>query len=82
MEAVGARLKKEYAISARWRGETLLFERSGLSGTIHLRPKLVELDVHLGFLLSPFRERIAQAIEQNLDGFFPSPGNANGKKGK
>lgn len=64
---LASRLKSEYAMQARWKGDTLHFERSGANGTLHLAPKKVEIEVTLGFMLSMFRDTIAREIERSLD---------------
>jgi putative polyhydroxyalkanoate system protein len=62
-----ARLSKEYGVRAKWDGETLRFERTSLSGTLHLAPGEVRLEMTLGLLLLAFRDPIAKALERHLD---------------
>ncbi len=66
-DTVAAQLEREYGIQAHWRGDTLHFERTGVSGTLRVAAKELMIDVRLGFLLMAFRDAIAQAIERNLD---------------
>jgi putative polyhydroxyalkanoate system protein len=66
-DSVAAQLKDEYGIRARWEGDTMHFERIGASGTLRLAPKEMQLDVHLGFLLTGLRNAIAREIERHLD---------------
>jgi putative polyhydroxyalkanoate system protein len=66
-ESVAAELERAYGIQARWDGDTLHFERTGVSGTLHLGSKEILLEARLGFLLMAFRDSIAQAIERDLD---------------
>jgi putative polyhydroxyalkanoate system protein len=66
-DTVAAQLERDYAIESSWTGNTLQFERAGVSGTLHLAPKELVLDVRLGFLLMAFRDDIAAAIERDLD---------------
>lgn len=66
-DTVAAQLERDYGIEAHWQGDTLHFERTGVSGTLHLAAKELVLDVRLGFLLMAFRDSIAAAIERNLD---------------
>jgi putative polyhydroxyalkanoate system protein len=66
-DTVAAQLAREYGIQAQWHGNTLHFERTGVSGTLRIAAKELLIDVSLGFLLMAFRDAIAQAIERNLD---------------
>jgi putative polyhydroxyalkanoate system protein len=65
--SVAAQLKDQYSIQSRWSGDTLNFERAGAHGTVRLAPGELQLEVHLGMLLSVFRDTIAREIERNLD---------------
>jgi putative polyhydroxyalkanoate system protein len=66
-DAVAAELERAYGIRAQWFGDTLHFERTGVSGTLELASKELLLEVRLGFLLTAFRDAIAEAIERDLD---------------
>jgi len=66
-DKVAAQLGRDYGIQAQWRGDTLNFEGTGVSGTLRLAAEELLIDVRLGFLLMAFRDAIAQAIERNLD---------------
>jgi putative polyhydroxyalkanoate system protein len=65
--SVAAQLKGEYGIQSRWDGDTLHFERANAHGTLRLAPKEVQVEVHLGFLLSVFEDSIRSGIEQSLE---------------
>ena len=67
VNSVAARLKDEYAVKSHWQDSTLHFERFGLSGTLQLAAKEILLEMQLGFLLTAFRDSIAEAIERTLD---------------
>jgi putative polyhydroxyalkanoate system protein len=69
---IATRLENEYGVLSRWEGSILRFERTGLSGKLALSGSELELEIQLGFLMSVFRERISQAIEQTLHAEFPS----------
>jgi len=64
--SVAAQLKGEYGIQSRWDGDTLYFERANAHGTLRLVPKEVQVEVHLGFLLSMFESSIRDEIDRNL----------------
>ena len=56
------------------------FERTGVSGTLHVTKARFELDAKLGFLLGPFKDRIEGEIVKNLDALLVSQ-TASGKTG-
>ena len=43
------------------------FERSGVHGSLVTSAQSFELELHLGFLLGAFQDKIKQQIEKNLD---------------
>jgi putative polyhydroxyalkanoate system protein len=43
------------------------FKRSGLHGSLITSAHSFELELHLGFLLGAFQDKIKQQIEHNLD---------------
>jgi putative polyhydroxyalkanoate system protein len=66
-------LGKRYQLACAWQGDRLSFERPGLSGSMHLGPNEVRLDVQLSFLMSPLKRSIEHAIHQELDRVFADP---------
>lgn len=69
-ENVAAQLATHYDLSHHWQGDSLHFERSGVSGHIDLEPGTVRLNVRLGFLLVPLKHRLEQEIHRYLDEMF------------
>jgi putative polyhydroxyalkanoate system protein len=47
--------------------ERLNFKRTGVNGSLVTSAQSFELELHLGFLLGAFQDKIKQQIEQNLD---------------
>ena len=47
--------------------ERLNFKRTGVNGSLVTSAQSFELELHLGFLLGAFQDKIKQRIEQNLD---------------
>ena len=45
-------LSKRFDLECAWNGDDIEFERSGVSGTLHVGKSEVRLDCQLGFLLS------------------------------
>jgi len=66
-------LVEEHGLKSEWHGNTLHFERSGVNGKIHVTDASVHLEVSLGFLLKPFKGRLASEIESSLDKYLPEP---------
>lgn len=47
--------------------ERCTFKRSGVHGSLVTSAQRFELELHLGFLLGAFKDKIKQQIEHNLD---------------
>ena len=47
--------------------ESWNFKRAGANGSLVTSAQSFELELHLGFLLGVFQDKIKQQIEQNLD---------------
>ena len=43
------------------------FKRTGVNGSLVTNAQSFELELHLGFLLGAFQDKIKQQIEQNLE---------------
>lgn len=69
-EALAAQLAERYDIAYHWQGDALHFERSGVSGHIALEPDKVRINVRLGFLLVPLKQRLEQEVHRYLDEMF------------
>lgn len=69
-QKVADKLTDEFALSCRWHGDVLHFERSGVSGTLALAREQVEMDLKLGFLMSAFSGKIEQRIRENMGKVF------------
>jgi len=63
-------LAEEYGMQAHWEGDQLRFSRSGVDGALKVTKNEVVLDAKLGFLLSAFRARIEEHINENFDRYF------------
>ncbi|MGE0310437.1 MAG: polyhydroxyalkanoic acid system family protein [Lautropia sp.] len=70
---IGDELTSEHGCVCRWDGEVLLFERTGVSGSLAVGERDIDLRIRLGFLLAGFRSRIEQRLEQNFDRYFGDP---------
>ena len=67
------RLDEKFELHHTWDGDTLHFERSGVSGTLELTRESVTIDLRLGFLLSAFAGTFEGHIKENLDKLFDKP---------
>lgn len=72
-ESLAGQLADRYDLSHRWEGDSLYFERSGVSGQIDLEPGAVRISVRLGFLLVPFKHTLEQEIHRQVDAIFRPP---------
>lgn len=71
-EHLASELSERFDLSCRWQGNTLLFERLGVSGQLELDDCEVGLIVRLGFLLSALRPTIEREVRHFLDENFPA----------
>lgn len=60
-------LEQDLGATWRWQGDELRFERAGASGCVRVAEDRLEVEVSLGLLLRPFREKIAAQIGDRLD---------------
>lgn len=61
------KMAKDFDLKHKWDGDTLKFERSGLSGQMAISPKDVHITAKLGLLLKPMKGRIEKEIVSVLD---------------
>ena len=66
VEALGQR----FDLRGSWSGNTLRFERPGVSGTLDVSANDLRLAVTLGFLLKAMRGSIERAVHEELDRLF------------
>lgn len=56
--------------------DTVLFSRSGVSGSFLVNPERFELNAKLGFLLGAFKDKIEAEIVKNLDALLDQQASA------
>ncbi|MBO3277822.1 polyhydroxyalkanoic acid system family protein [Pseudomonas schmalbachii] len=66
-EKLGERFAREYGLSHGWRGNTLVFQRTGVDGRIDVSEDRVVVDIRLGLLLSAMGGVLKSEIERGLD---------------
>ena len=69
-DEMAADLGKKFGLSGGWKGNTLHFDRPGVTGTLVLTDKDLHLTVTLGFLLKMLRGSIEKAVHEELDTLF------------
>ena len=66
-------LKARFDLEYAWRGNSIEFERPGLTGEMHVGRNEVRLDCELGFMLSLLKPKLETAIHQEFDKRFGKP---------
>ena len=67
---IAKNLAKKFDVEHEWRGNTLAFSRTGVSGRIALTKGAVDVMVDLNFLLSTIKPAIEREIEKYLEREF------------
>ena len=70
VEKVAKKIAQKFDVDYGWDGDTMNFERSGVSGHIELGKGSVKVVVDLSFLLMAIKSPIQNAIEEHLDKEF------------
>jgi putative polyhydroxyalkanoate system protein len=66
-QAAADDLARDYAVTSRWQGDTLHFQRSGVQGSIEVSPSQIALEITLGILLKGFKSTIEKSVGKRLD---------------
>jgi len=71
-EALTKGLEEKLGIRWRWEGDRIVFDApsgaaKGASGTVHVEPKQVRVEVDLPFLLRAVKGTVESKINQKLD---------------
>lgn len=69
-EQIAAELAEEFDFTYEWSGNTLNFKRMGVTGTIVVEKKSLEIQAQIGFLLRPIKSRIEREIHRFCDEKF------------
>lgn len=64
------KLKNDYELESSWKGDTLVFNRSGLKGQLKVSDKDVDIEISLGFMLKAFKGKIQAEVDKSLDKLF------------
>ena len=79
-ETMIGHLGKRFGLAGDWEGDTLHFERPGVTGALTVTARNLHLTVALGFLLKAMRPSIERAVEGELDQLLARTGAATAKK--
>jgi putative polyhydroxyalkanoate system protein len=73
------KLQRDYGATCAWKGDTeLTVSRKGLDARVTVEPSRVHVDLNLGFLLTPFAEKIKNGIAKQLSSILAAtPGSAD-----
>jgi putative polyhydroxyalkanoate system protein len=69
-DEMAAELGKKFGLAGGWTGNTLHFDRPGVTGSLVLTERDLHLTVRLGFLLKALRGSIERAVHEELDTLF------------
>jgi putative polyhydroxyalkanoate system protein len=75
-EQMASDLARKFDVHASWQGDTLRFERPGVSGFVTLTQSDLHLSISLGFLLKAMQASIEKLVLQELDTLFAAHGKA------
>jgi putative polyhydroxyalkanoate system protein len=67
---VADKLARDYDLACSWDGNVLRFERSGVQGALTLQERHAEMDIRLGFMMSPFSAAIEAKVAENMRKVF------------
>ncbi len=66
-EALAKDLSNKFDLNYQWDGDVLRFSRGGVKGRLAIERSQLHIRLELGFLLRPFKSRIEQEINSQLD---------------
>ena len=69
-ESMARRLKADYGGSYSWSGDTLTFERTGVSGQVAVTRDNFEVRLGIGWLLAPLQSRIERELHAFCEEHF------------
>jgi putative polyhydroxyalkanoate system protein len=68
------KLQRDYGANCSWKTDNeLSVSRKGLDARVTVEPARVHIDLNLGFLLTPFAEKIKTGIARELTGILTRP---------
>ncbi|MES3025153.1 MAG: polyhydroxyalkanoic acid system family protein [Pseudomonadota bacterium] len=65
-QKVADKIAEEFDMECEWDGDVLLFQRSGVQGSMTLEKKRVQTNIKLGFLMSAFAPTIEARVTESM----------------
>ena len=73
-DTMSSHLSKKFGLQGRWSGNTLHFERPGVTGSLAITERDLALSVTLvGFLMKAMKGSIERSVNEELDKLFAKP---------
>ena len=69
-EDIAQRLHSEFDLQYAWRGDSIVFQRSGVKGRMEVASQHVHVQAQLGFALRLFRGKFETEINRFMDEFL------------
>ena len=69
-DRMAERLGQRFGLKGSWRGNVMHFERPGVTGSLALTDKDLDLQVTLGMLLRMMKGSLETAVHEELDKLF------------
>lgn len=66
-ETLARDLSSQFDVNYQWDGDVMRFKRSGVKGHLDVAPESLHVHLELGLMLRPFKSRIEQEINSQLD---------------
>ena len=67
VQDLAEKLSKDLAASYQWKGDRLVFKRSGANGHIDISGNEVEVEIKLSMLLTPLKGTVEKTVTTYLD---------------
>ena len=67
VEKITSRLQDKLEAKTSWKGNTLIFKRSGASGSLDVGENYIDCNLKLGILLLPLKSIIESALNEEID---------------
>ena len=66
-EEIAAHLDERFTLDYRWRGDSLVFKRSGIDGHLDVTDSEVSISVKLGLMMLPLKPVLEREVHRYMD---------------
>ena len=66
-DTIADHLGRKFGLRGDWEGDTLNFQGTGVTGSLHVGPEELRITATLGFLLKAMKGSIESAVKRELD---------------